>query len=243
MRTWFLWCALVTPALAGQPVADGEEVAEDAMTDLAEEPEVRTRTVAGLPTAMIEELTFPVSCTVEVHVNYMGHPTQVDACPDAVVSKVARQAFATWRWGRAPRGQEDVHRYEVVWTDADASFAASWISSDRVAAVHRAPSQLPKPPADGIRGMHESEVTVKRRVPPEYPALARGMDLPPTACRVRVFIDRLGKPFQVKPVACPKVFHGSVEDALMQWRWYPPRGPDGEKVEASITITVVYKLE
>ena len=95
-------------------------------------------------------------------------------------------------------------------------------------------------PAGTPRTFHHSEIRIKKQVFPEYPAAAKDKHLGDVRCRARVFIDDAGKPTGVKHESCPKVFHQSLEHALMQWRWYPAR-VDGEKVPAQFVIAISYK--
>jgi protein TonB len=93
----------------------------------------------------------------------------------------------------------------------------------------------------GVRTFHHSELQVKRRVVPEYPEAAREMNLGDQDCKVRIFIDEEGVPYDVKFEACPKVFHDSARDAILKWRWYPAK-VGGEKVKAQFLLNVKYKL-
>lgn len=93
----------------------------------------------------------------------------------------------------------------------------------------------------GIRTFHHSEVTTKKRVSPVYPDAAKEMNLGNVDCRVRIFIDENGVPFDVKFEACPKVFQASAKDAIMQWRWYPAK-VGTEKVKAQFLLNIAYKL-
>ncbi|TVQ87384.1 MAG: hypothetical protein EA397_18885 [Deltaproteobacteria bacterium] len=84
---------------------------------------------------------------------------------------------------------------------------------------------------------------VKRRVAPSYPEAARTMKLGDVNCRVRIFIDESGSPYDVQFEACPKVFHASATEALLKWRWYPARDDENKKVRASFMLNIVYKLK
>ncbi|MBN2799355.1 MAG: energy transducer TonB [Deltaproteobacteria bacterium] len=94
----------------------------------------------------------------------------------------------------------------------------------------------------GPRVFHHSEVQVKRRVVPEYPAAAKDLNLGDVDCKARVFIDEEGTPFDIQFEACPRVFHQSTRDAIMKWRWYPAK-VNREKVQAQFIINVKYKLK
>lgn len=92
----------------------------------------------------------------------------------------------------------------------------------------------------GAKVVHHSQVEVKKRVDPRYPPAARGLGLSTQRCIATVEIDTQGVPTRVNVDSCPKVFHPSTEEALLKWRWYPYK-IDGERVDVSTKIAVVYK--
>jgi hypothetical protein len=93
----------------------------------------------------------------------------------------------------------------------------------------------------GVKVFHHSELEKKKSVMPDYPEPARALNLGDQKCLARVFIDEEGVPYDVSVDACPKVFHDSTREALLKWRWYPPK--DGKnKCKAQTTIAVIYKL-
>ena len=92
----------------------------------------------------------------------------------------------------------------------------------------------------GVRTFHHSEVEVKRRVQPRYPQAAESLNLGDVQCRVRVFIDTAGVPYDIRIEACPKVFHQATRDALMKWRWYPAK-VSRDKVKAQFLLIINYK--
>lgn len=94
----------------------------------------------------------------------------------------------------------------------------------------------------GVRQVHHSEVKTKRRVMPRYPEAARTANLGDQNCRLRVFIDEKGKPYDVKFMACPKVFQPSAEKALFKWRWYPAKDENGNKTRATFGLNIRYTL-
>ncbi|MEQ1506763.1 MAG: energy transducer TonB, partial [Myxococcota bacterium] len=96
-------------------------------------------------------------------------------------------------------------------------------------------------PGTGVRVFHQSELEVKKRVNPEYPEAARALNLGDQRCLVKVIMDEEGVPFNVIVDACPKVFHDVTREAILKWRWYPPK--DGKsKIKAQTTIAVTFKL-
>jgi protein TonB len=74
-----------------------------------------------------------------------------------------------------------------------------------------------------VATVHHSELQIKRRVDPEYPEAARDMNLGIVDCRVRIFIDEEGVPYDLVFESCPRVFHENARDAVMKTRWYPHR--------------------
>jgi protein TonB len=93
----------------------------------------------------------------------------------------------------------------------------------------------------GARVFHHSELDVKKRVQPVYPEAAKAMNLGDQRCKVRIFIDETGRPYDVRVEGCPKVFHSAARNAFMKWRWYPPKS-GREKVKAQILIGTTFKL-
>jgi outer membrane biosynthesis protein TonB len=94
----------------------------------------------------------------------------------------------------------------------------------------------------GAKVFHHSEVKPKVRTMPAYPAAAKTMNLGDVSCKVRIFIDEAGKPYDVVFEACPKVFHGSANDAIFKWRWYPARDENNAKVRAQFLLNIKYTL-
>jgi hypothetical protein len=90
------------------------------------------------------------------------------------------------------------------------------------------------------RVFHHSELEVMKRMVVPYPQEARDLQLGDQRCLVKVFISRDGTPTDAIVEKCPTVFHGPVRDAVLQWRWYPPK--DGRNaVDAQTTIAVTMK--
>ncbi len=93
----------------------------------------------------------------------------------------------------------------------------------------------------GVKVMHHSEVEVKKRADPKYPKAAKDANLGDQRCLVKVKIDEDGVPYDVVVENCPKVFHAATQEAILKWRWYPPK-VNKQKVKAQITIGVNYKV-
>ena len=82
---------------------------------------------------------------------------------------------------------------------------------------------------------------MKRRVSPEYPDVARDQNLGEVDCKVRIFIDEKGIPYDFRFQQCPKIFQSSAKKALAQWRWYPAKF-QGQKVKAQFLLNIRYRL-
>jgi hypothetical protein len=94
----------------------------------------------------------------------------------------------------------------------------------------------------GVRVFHHSELEPKKRVYPEYPEAAKELNLGDQRCLAIVFMDEEGTPYDVRVDNCPKVFELPTKEAMLKWRWYPPK--DGKnKVKAQTTIAVTYKMK
>jgi len=94
----------------------------------------------------------------------------------------------------------------------------------------------------GVKVFHHRDLEAKKRVQPRYPDAASEMNLGDQKCLARVFIDEKGKPYEVVVERCPKVFHAATKEAILKWRWYPPK--DGKtKVKAQTVIGITYKMK
>jgi protein TonB len=95
---------------------------------------------------------------------------------------------------------------------------------------------------NGVKVFHHSELEVKKRIEPEYPESAKALNLGEQRCLVKVFMDEEGVPYEAMVDGCPEAFRPSAKEAIMKWRWYPPK--DGKnKVKAQTTIAITYKLQ
>jgi outer membrane biosynthesis protein TonB len=93
---------------------------------------------------------------------------------------------------------------------------------------------------DRMRIFHHSELELKRKVNPSYPMGAEAAGHGTVRCRVTISIDERGVPFEVQAQDCPEVFHAPTEQAVLKWRWYPPRAGQ-ETVKARTTLQVQFK--
>jgi len=90
--------------------------------------------------------------------------------------------------------------------------------------------------------VHHTELRFKRPPQPDYPEAARTMNLGEVRCRVRIFIDEAGEPYDVHFEACPRVFHESAREAIYRARWYPARDGRNQKIKAQFLLNLVYRL-
>lgn len=66
------------------------------------------------------------------------------------------------------------------------------------------------------------------------------MNLGDQRCKVKVKIDESGTPYDVIISDCPEVFHAEAKQAILKWRWYPPKR-NKQKVKAQTLIAVLFK--
>lgn len=90
--------------------------------------------------------------------------------------------------------------------------------------------------------VHHSELEVKKQVMPNYPKEAEALNLGSQRCVVKVWIDDTGAPFEVRVDACPEVFHAETRQAVMGWRWYPPKAGK-EKISVQTIVGVTFKMQ
>lgn len=88
--------------------------------------------------------------------------------------------------------------------------------------------------------VHYSELEVRRRVLPVWPAAARGLGLGEQLCTAQLVIDATGLPTAVEVHGCPALYHPNVKRALLEWRWYPPRVL-GARREVQTTLLVRFR--
>ena len=89
-----------------------------------------------------------------------------------------------------------------------------------------------------------SDVTVKRRVQPRFPAAAMETGQPGDVTCVLVFrIDETGKPVDLEiEESCPAVYHDSLREAGWKWRFYPYKNEQGQNVHAQFSLRVKFRL-
>lgn len=213
------------------------------------EPTVITRVGASAPTDFADAHPFPVSCTVRVAQQADGLPSFIDVedCP-LRFHELAKQGFRQWRWAASEDGVEKGHVYTATFSVPGVPFQATWTGSADPASMARVEGgeAWVVPVVDfvyrlgGSKSMHHTEVKTKRRESPVYPQAAKDLKLGDVNCKVRVFIDEEGAPYDLKFLECPEVFHESARDALLQWRWYPV-WDGGQKTPANFYLFVRYR--
>jgi hypothetical protein len=93
----------------------------------------------------------------------------------------------------------------------------------------------------GVRTLHHLDVSKKKDVPLEYPQTAKDLNMGDIDCRVTIFIDEDGVPYNVAFPACPAVFHDSARKTILQWRYWPAK-VDGRKTKAQFVLKIEYRM-
>ena len=83
-------------------------------------------------------------------------------------------------------------------------------------------------------------VEPKRRVSPVYPAKAQRKGIE-GSCQVRIFIDETGKPYDARIEQCPEIFHESVTNAALKWR-FKPMTDEGVASHAEYLLFLKFKI-
>lgn len=78
---------------------------------------------------------------------------------------------------------------------------------------------------------------VRKHVAPKMPGAARGFD---GVCRIRIFIDERGKPYEAQPQAeCPEVYRKDASKAAMKFR-FEPGELDGVPTRTTYVLTIKF---
>ncbi|MCB9673175.1 MAG: energy transducer TonB [Alphaproteobacteria bacterium] len=93
-----------------------------------------------------------------------------------------------------------------------------------------------------IRVFHHSEVEKRRSPPPEYPNEAVALGLGAERCDVLVRMDDRGVPTHVEVSRCHPVFAEAARQAILRWRWYPPK-VGGQRVAGQTRIAVRFQAD
>jgi hypothetical protein len=89
--------------------------------------------------------------------------------------------------------------------------------------------------------LHASEITVRERLEPIYPADEKWRRATGT-CHVWVHVDAKGRPTQVEPLLCTEGFAANSVSAIQSWRFKPHR-VEGEPVVFDTVLTLDYSLQ
>jgi outer membrane biosynthesis protein TonB len=90
--------------------------------------------------------------------------------------------------------------------------------------------------------IHRLQLEPRKRVEPRYPEAARALGLGHQRCVALVSVDEEGIPYDVEISGCPLAFHPATREALLAWRFYPPK-MGKSRVKAQMNIAVTYRLE
>ena len=93
---------------------------------------------------------------------------------------------------------------------------------------------------DRFQKVHWSEVKIKQQKKPTLPSEAVQLNLKKATCFVRFFIDTEGVPEKVYVQNCPQLFHESVREAAMTWRFYPVER-EGKIIKANMMMRVQFQ--
>ena len=103
--------------------------------------------------------------------------------------------------------------------------------------LHMVPGQDPD-----VIAFHHTELVLEHRVDPSYPTKAIDLRLGSQVCRVQVFIDHSGVPYDAVPGHCPQVFYDEARSCVLQWRWQPAV-VDHRPVKAQVLIELPFNVE
>lgn len=148
-----------------------------------------------------------VTCDAVVAVDADGWAMSVRfrRCP-APFRDAVRDAVMSWKWAPGTDGEAAV--------PAEAPLTFTFVD-DPEATIATPPVEVVTRPL--------AELTVTTRIDPHAPADLGlvGALLPPGDCAFRLHADTHGVPERVEWNACPALWRGPVEDALMRWRLAP----------------------
>jgi len=77
---------------------------------------------------------------------------------------------------------------------------------------------------------------------PKLPEAARKLQIQEAQCNVRLYIDKKGKPYDVKITECDTIFHEEILKVAYKWRFEPYR-VDGEPTKAAFSLQLTFKLK
>jgi hypothetical protein len=131
--------------------------------------------------------------------------------------------------------------YPRAWPLTVIAWAPGGLGGSAVVVEGTTAIDLPLDADGGPRRLEAAELSVKRRVMPDYPDAAKASANGDVACVTRIFVDAAGLPLDVAFEDCPAVYRGATRDALMQWQWYAPE-VDGVAVPVQFVMRVQYRL-
>jgi len=137
------------------------------------------------------------------------------------------------------RELEDEVEKEVAAAAADPGVESGAEGGVEDGEVGGAPAGIVGAAGDGPPTVATDVLEVKKRVEPKYPKEAKNLNLGDQRCVAVVTVGKDGAPISVTVEECPKAFHEATIDALVKWRWYPPR-IDGKTLQVRTQIAVRY---
>jgi TonB family protein len=86
-----------------------------------------------------------------------------------------------------------------------------------------------------VPGRAADDRTVKSRVPPAYPELAKRMKIEGTV-KIEATVDAGGKVTAVKTLSGSRALASAAEEAVSKWKYAPANGPSTVEVEVTFTL-------
>ena len=169
-----------------------------------------------------------------------GWPAEGDPAGARCVVRLAKPGSATVERCAAPWAAATLSAAQA-WTLAEPDDWPPW-ATDAVRSY--AVDFLPATGEQAAMPVIEGEFFAWRQVMPTYPNAAKpghriGSEVD---CKVRVYIDSSGAPYDMSLDSCPKAFQQSSIDAVMKWRWYPYY-EGGTPEKAQFLLNVRYQLD
>lgn len=158
---------------------------------------------------------------LNVSIDETGHPTAVEVIKGhELLREAARTAVRQWRW-------------EPVRVDGKPLAVAGTVTVNFRLNGGGAKADPPSDPA-------APTLTIRKKVPPQYPEQARaeGVQGPVT---LKVVIDTDGRPIEVTATEGHDLLRPAATEAVRQWQWEPVR-VEGRLVKYTTTVTVTFRL-
>ncbi|MCB9764342.1 MAG: energy transducer TonB [Alphaproteobacteria bacterium] len=179
----------------------------------------------------------PPRCAGSFTVGESGSSWFVGRCPAEIEAHLKHWTFD----GVRPAARRGVVDFPVT-IQLEQNPDGTWAWTRSFTVVQRSASaalseRVPEPPPPARPGYIEPEAKV--RVRPEYPRAAQRKDME-GRCRVHMFLDERGVPYDAVVSECPEVFHEAAFESAMKWRFYPAK-ENGEAVRCEFDLFITFK--